>query len=66
MNEKQILERLAAAKNQIEYDSLLDRYIFKINKYNRNSKHNRKFNMFSANQMQHIKRKEYPINPDFL
>lgn len=64
MNEDELLELLAAAKNQDEYDMLIDRYVFKIDKEHRNTKKNRKFNMLTANQMKQIQRKEKPY--DFM
>lgn len=57
---------LAAAKNQAEYDRLIDRYIFGVNQQHRNTKNNRIDNVLTANQMQQKNRKEFPTNPDFL
>jgi len=49
-----------------EYDHLIDKYLFGINKQNRNCKKNRKCNMLTADQMNLIARKEFPTDPDFL
>lgn len=62
MNESELLQRLAAAKNPYEYDNLVDKYLFGINKKNKNCKKNRKHNMLTANQMQQIERKEKPYD----
>jgi len=66
MNEPELLKLLASAKNQYEYDHLIDKYLFGINKQNRNCKKNRKCNMLTADQMNLIARKEFPTDPDFL
>lgn len=66
MNEQELLKLLAAAKNQYEYDHLIDKYLFGINKKNRNCKKNRKCNMLTADQMKLIARKEFPTDPDLL
>jgi hypothetical protein len=66
VNENELLELLAAAKNQYEYDHLVDKYLFGISKQNRNCKKNRQHNMLTADQMQLIARKEFPVNPDLL
>jgi hypothetical protein len=62
MSENELLIRLAAAKTQYEYDNLVDKYLFDIDKKNRNTKNNRKHNMLTANQMQQIERKEKPYD----
>ncbi|MGL5206999.1 MAG: hypothetical protein ACRC8T_05765 [Acidaminococcaceae bacterium] len=62
MSEAELLELLMAAKNQDEYDMLVDRYVFKIDKEHRNIKKNRKHNMLTCNQMLQIQRKEKPYD----
>ena len=66
MSEAELLKLLAAAKNQDEYDMLVDKYVFKIDKKHRNIKKNRKFNMLTCNQMKQIQRKEYSTDPGCL
>ena len=66
MNENELLKLLAAAKSPYEYDHLIDKYIFGINKKNRNYKKNRKCNMLTADQMKLIARKEFPVDPDLF
>lgn len=64
MNEKELLKRLAAVKTQNEYDRLVDRYVFKIDKNNRNIKSRRKNeqNILSANQIAEINKIEKPYD----
>ena len=62
MNDEELLKLLMAAKNQDEYDMLIDRYVFKIDKEHRNTKKNRKFNMLTCNQMKEIAKKEKPYD----
>lgn len=62
MNDEELLKLLMAAKNQDEYDILIDRYVFGIDKEHRNTKKNRKHNMLTANQMKQIQRKEKPYD----
>ena len=62
MSEEELLKLLMAAKNQDEYDMLVDRYVFGIDKQNRNTKKNRKHNMLTCNQMLQIQRKEKPYD----
>lgn len=66
VNETELLKRLSRAKSQYEYDHLVDKYLFGINKQNRNCKKNRKHNMLTADQMQLIARKEFPVDPDLF
>jgi len=66
MNEQELLKLLAAAKNQYEYDHLIDKYLFGISKQNRNCKKNRQHNMLTADQMHLIARKEFSTDPDLL
>lgn len=66
MNDEDLLALLAEAKTQYEYDHLIDKFLFGINKKNRNTKNNRKFNMLTADQMKLIERKEFPTNPESL
>jgi len=62
MTEEQLLKILAAAKTQEEYDMLVDRYVFKIDKDHRNTKNNRQHNMLTCNQMLEIAKKEKPYD----
>jgi hypothetical protein len=64
MDEKHLLQLLAAAKSQNEYDRLIDKYVFKIDKKNRNTKLKRgeSHNMLTANQMTEINKKEKPYD----
>jgi len=64
MDEKELLKRLAAAKTQNEYDKLIDRYIFKIDKKHRNTKKRRRDeeNILSTNQIAEIKKIEKPYD----
>lgn len=64
MDEESLLQLLAAAKNQNEYDKLVDRYVFGIDKNNRNTKQKRAQanNMLTTAQMQQILRIEKPYD----
>lgn len=68
MNEQELLIRLNECKTNEEYDKLIDKYVFKISKTNRNTKSNRsnKHGMLSTEQMQHIQRKEISTDSNLL
>lgn len=66
MNEKELLKLLSVAKTQYEYDHLIDKHVFKINKENRNTKTKRIHNVLTADQMLLKQRKELSTNLDYL
>lgn len=64
MDKEELLKRLAEVKTQDEYDKLVDKYIFKIDKYSRNTKKRRQKNqnILSANQIAEINKIEKPYD----